>query len=266
MKEIRSAAAAGFSYPEEPEELRTLLKHLLTAAAPATIPGALKALIVPHAGYEYSGPIAATGYKLLQMSVRRESARVLLLGPSHDALFQGAATLDVKGWQTPLGTVRSNRELIARALERGHLLNSPQGHVQEHALEVQLPFLQTIFSDCAIFPILTGACDYHVLAEILSEYLAELDLLIISSDLSHYYPYAEAVAWDALAHQAVQNLDLKLMEERVEACGKRAILTLMSLAREHGWSAKLLDYRNSGDTAGDKLSVVGYGCYAFYGG
>ncbi len=264
MQNVRKPSVAGIFYPNEPARLRALLEYLLAAATPPTIPGKLRALIVPHAGYAYSGPVAATGYKLLQTTVKKTSPTVLLLGPAHYVYFQGAATLNVEGWQTPLGTVRAQQELIARALKREQLRDNSAAHAPEHSLEVQLPFLQFIFCDIAIFPILTGECDHRVLAQILSQYLNEIDLVLISSDLSHYYPQEEAISRDALTHEAIQNLDLVLMEKRVEACGKSAILTLLHLAREQNWSAKLLDYRNSGDTAGDKNHVVGYGCYAFY--
>jgi AmmeMemoRadiSam system protein B len=194
----------------------------------------------------------------------RAPARILLLGPAHYVSFVGAATVDCDAWQTPLGLVQSAKDLIARALERGDLQNNPEAHAPEHSLEVQLPFLQIALPHSEIFPILTGECDSRELARVLGPYLDTVDLFIVSSDLSHYYPYEEAVERDALAHQAIENLDLVLMEERVEACGKTAIVTLMQIAKDQGWKAKLLDYRNSGDTAGDTLRVVGYGCYAFY--
>ncbi len=298
---IRPAAVAGSFYPASPERLRRTVEALLAQATPPG--GKLRGLIVPHAGYIYSGPVAATGYKTIGLvdipcvpayesagsgdaSVLKHapqarfsglssaepdasasgSLRVLLLGPAHYVYFVGAATLDVEAWQTPLGLVPSAKELIARALDRHDLHNNPDAHAPEHSLEVQLPFLQTVLPSCEIFPILTGECDYRELARVLSFYLDELDLVIVSSDLSHYYPYDEAVQRDAVAHRAIEQLDIRLMEDHVEACGKTAILTLMEVAGERGWRAKLLDYRNSGDTAGDKFRVVGYGCYAFFAG
>lgn len=264
MQNVRMPSVAGIFYPNEPARLRALLEHLLAAATALTVPGRLRALIVPHAGYAYSGPVAATGYKLLHTTVKKTSPIVLLLGPTHYIHLDGVATLNVATWETPLGAVRVHQELISRALKEGHLQDSPAAHGPEHSLEVQLPFLQVVFPEVIIFPILTGKCDYRRLAKLVTEYLRELDLLLISSDLSHYYLYEEAIARDALAHRAIENVDLELMERRVEACGKTGILTLMRLARKQNWSAKLLDYRNSGDTAGDKSQVVGYGCYAFY--
>ncbi len=295
---IRPAAVAGSFYPASPERLRRTVEALLAQAHPPACRGKLRGLIVPHAGYIYSGPVAATGYKMVSLlyvpvdesagsgdaSVLKHapqarfsglssaepdasaasSLRVLLLGPAHYVYFVSAATLDVDAWRTPLGLVKSSKELIVQALKRGDLVDNPDAHAPEHSLEVQLPFLQVVLPHCTIFPVLTGECDYRELARVLSSYLDELDLFIVSSDLSHYYPYDEAVQRDALAHRAIEQLDIRLMEDRVEACGKTAILTLMQIARERGWSAKLLDYRNSGDTAGDKFRVVGYGCYAFF--
>lgn len=272
MERVRPAAVAGSFYPASSERLRKTVETLLAQAQPKRLEGKLRGLIVPHAGYIYSGPIAATGYKLLQdlsSSHLREGehgVRSLLLGPAHYVYFVGAATVDCDAWQTPLGLMQCAKDLIARALERGDLQNNPNAHAPEHSLEVQLPFMQTVLPTCEIFPILTGECDYRELARTLDSYLDEIDLFIVSSDLSHYYPYDEAVARDALAHQAIESLNCALMEDHVEACGKTAILTLMQIAKERGWKAKLLDYRNSGDTAGDKFRVVGYGCYAFYEG
>jgi AmmeMemoRadiSam system protein B len=297
---IRPAAVAGSFYPASPERLRRTVEALLAQANPPAFEGKLRGLIVPHAGYIYSGPVAATGYKTVSLlcvpadesagsggeivlkhapqarfsglpsaepdASASGSLRVLLLGPAHYVYFVGAATLDVDAWQTPLGVVKSSKELIVQALKHGDLLDNPEAHAPEHSLEVQLPFLQVVLPHCTIFPVLTGECDYRELARVLSSYLDELDLVIVSSDLSHYYPYDEAVQRDAIAHRAIEQLDIRLMEDHVEACGKTAILTLMEIARERSWRAKLLDYRNSGDTAGDKFRVVGYGCYAFFEG
>lgn len=267
MERIRPAAVAGSFYPASAERLHKTVETLLAQAQSKTLGGRLRGLIVPHAGYIYSGPVAATGYKTVHSSKFDSSQlKVLLLGPAHYVYFVGAATADYNAWQTPLGLVKCAQDLIARALERGDLQNNSDAHAPEHSLEVQLPFVQTVLPHCEIFPILTGECDYRDLARTLTPYLDDIGLIIVSSDLSHYYPYDEAVARDALAHQAIENLDFVLMEERVEACGKTAILTLMRIAQDHRWRAKLLDYRNSGDTAGDKFRVVGYGCYAFYEG
>ncbi len=265
MERIRPAAVAGSFYPASPEHLRRVIGALLAQAQPQALRGTLRGLIVPHAGYIYSGPVAAMGYKIVHSSEFNSSpVKIALLGPAHYVYFVGAATADYDAWQTPLGLVKCAKDVIARALERNDLQNNPDAHAPEHSLEVQVPFLQTVLPHAEIFPILTGECDFRELARTLKPYLDDIDLFIVSSDLSHYYPYDEAVERDALAHRAIESLDLALMEDRVEACGKTAILTLMQIAKNQNWKAKLVDYRNSGDTAGDRFRVVGYGCYAFY--
>ncbi len=267
MERIRPAAVAGSFYPASSEHLRRVIGCLLAQAQPKALTGTLRGLIVPHAGYIYSGPVAAMGYKIVHSAeLNSAQVKIALLGPAHYVYFGGAATADYDAWQTPLGLVKCAKDLIARALERTDLQNNSDAHAPEHSLEVQLPFLQTLLPHGEIFPILTGECDFRELARTLEPYLDKIDLFIVSSDLSHYYPYDEAVERDALAHRAIESLDLALMEDRGEACGKTAILTLMQIAQDRGWKAKLLDYRNSGDTAGDRSRVVGYGCYAFYEG
>lgn len=134
----------------------------------------------------------------------------------------------------------------------------------EHSLEVQLPFLQSVLEKFSIFPIVTGDVGYQELAQFLLKYVDQFDLIVVSSDLSHYYAYEQAIELDSIAHQAITSLNLEKMERQAEACGKTAILTLMQLAKDLRWQSVLLDYCNSGDTAGDKEGVVGYGCYAFY--
>lgn len=260
---VRYPVAAGSFYPADPEELRGQIQRLLNQAPVKQLVGELKALIVPHAGYIYSGKIAAVGYKLLQTCELANLQTVLLLGPSHFTRFYGAATLHVDFWQTPLGQVPSSK-LIATILQSPLLQNLPDAHQMEHSLEVQLPFLQSVLKEFSIFPIITGDVDYQELAQFLLKYMEKFDFIIASSDLSHYYPYEQAIELDSIAHQAITSMNLEKMERRVEACGKTAILTLMQLAKELNWKSILLDYCNSGDTAGDKESVVGYGCYAFY--
>ncbi len=260
---VRYPAVAGSFYPEDPKELREQIRRFLNQAPVKHVPGELKALIVPHAGYIYSGKIAAVGYKLLQTCERAKLQTVLLLGPSHFVRFYGAATLSVDSWQTPLGQVPSSK-LIATISQTPPLQNLPQAHQMEHCLEVQLPFGQSVLKKFSIFPIVTGDVGYRELAQFLLKYIGQFDLVVVSSDLSHYYSYEQAVELDSVAHQAITSLDLEKMEHEVEACGRTAILTLMQIAKALNWRSMLLDYCNSGDTAGDKESVVGYGCYAFY--
>jgi len=260
---VRYPVVAGSFYSADPKELREQIQRFLNQAPVKHVPGELKALIVPHAGYIYSGRIAAVGYKLLQTCERANLQTVLLLGPAHFVRFPGAATLRVDYWQTPLGQVPSSN-LIETIMPSPLLQNLPNAHQMEHSLEVQLPFLQSALKEFSILPIVTGDVKYQELALFLLKYIEKFDLIVVSSDLSHYYAYEQAIELDSIAHQAITSLDLEKMEKMAEACGKTAILTLMQLAKELKWDSILLDYCNSGDTAGDKGSVVGYGCYAFY--
>jgi AmmeMemoRadiSam system protein B len=281
---IKYPAVAGAFYPDEPEELRDMISKFLSDTKETKLDvrkfheftysrdrhvghleGKLKALIVPHAGYIYSGPVAATGYKLLgQEAEKRAVSKIVLVGPSHHASFFGVAESGADFWETPLGKVKIWR--IRK--ETGHrelITVIPQVHAPEHCLEVQLPFLQTVLkNEFIILPILTGEVSPLALAEALFGVIDKETVIIASSDLSHYNPYERAIRIDAIANKAVPALDIKTMEESGDACGKTAILTLMHIARKKGWKGELLDYRNSGDTAGSKDAVVGYGCYAFY--
>jgi len=264
---IRMPAVAGGFYPSDPEELKGIIEEFLAKAKDIQIDGKLRALVIPHAGYIYSGPIAAFGYRLLQKH-KDEFDKVLILGPSHYAGFLGACEAGFSQWETPLGIVKtiSVREKVPdeyRALIHVY----PQAHAPEHCLEVQLPFLQIVFGpmkDYTVAPILCGDADPEKLADALFDLVDERTLVIASSDLSHYLPYDQAVKTDSIANQAVPALDIERFERDGDACGKLGILTLMNIAKRKGWKGILLDYRNSGDTSGDRSGVVGYGCYAFY--
>jgi hypothetical protein len=242
----------------------------------------LKALICPHAGYEYSGPVAAFGYKLL---VGRSFDTVVLLAPSHYAMLEGAAVSRAASFRTPLGTVPISgkaRELAGRKpfrLEAPVFVQRPAWAAQasraapaagedtadtwEHSDEVQVPFLQRTLTGFELVPVVFGEVDPEAAARELAGWVDERTLLVASSDLSHYHPYAAACDLDTRCVRAICDLDLEAMS-RQEACGKAPILTLMHLARMKGWRARRLDYRNSGDTAGDRSRVVGYAAIAFY--
>ena len=259
--EIREPAVAGTFYPADKKELKEMIEKFLKEAKEVKIDGKLRGLIVPHAGYVYSGPVAASGYKLL-MKQEPQPDKILLMGPAHYGMFIGAAEGGYSEWRTPLGIVKSE----SLSLPDKTLANIyPQIHAPEHSLEVQLPFLQTVLkSNFTIYPILTGEVNPALLANSLEPMLKDDTLFLVSSDLSHYHPYEQALKIDAVANMAIPNLDFRKMDY-VEACGRTAIITLMQIAKSKGWKGNLIDYRNSGDTAGPKNSVVGYGCYAFYG-
>jgi AmmeMemoRadiSam system protein B len=253
---VRRPAVAGQFYSGRREDLMRKVMTLLQEGAKISVPGKLKALVVPHAGYDYSGIVAASGFRLLS---DQDFKIFLVLGPSHFFSFQGASLSVCDFWETPLGQVK-----VARRQPSDLVRDLPEAHVNEHSLEVQLPFLQMLGKQFEIVPILTGEIKPEILAAEIVKFLTPQTFVIVSSDLSHYYPYEKAVSLDRTANQAVPSLDYARAEAEVEACGKTAILTLMQLARQLNWKGQLIDYKNSGDTSGDKRQVVGYGCYAFY--
>ncbi len=261
-EETREAAVAGSFYPAGEKELKQMIEKFLKQAKDIKITGKLRGLVVPHAGYVYSGLTAAYGYKLL-MKEKPQPDKIILLGPAHFGMFVGIAESGADKWMTPLGPVKTG-SLSGEIADRTILNVYPQVHGPEHNLEVQLPFLQTVMKkNFTVYPILTGEINPAVLANAIEPILDGDTLLLVSSDLSHYHPYENAKKLDAVANESVPDLDFK-KAEYIEACGKTAILTLMQIAKSKGWKGKLLDYRNSGDTAGPKDGVVGYGAYAFY--
>ena len=264
--EIRPPAVAGAFYPARRERLLQMLISFLEAAKPPRLQG-VQALISPHAGYIYSGPIAAYGYRLLMMQEARPR-RIYLLGPAHRVWFRGVAAGAYAAFRTPLGDVpvdMAQLERLMTASTRIHAL--PVAHRDEHCLEVQLPFLQVVYDGDVppIVPLLFGEVDPGVVAQELAPFVGPDDLIIVSSDLSHYYPYERARALDTAFLQALLEGDVAGVAQG-EACGQLPILTLMRLAEARGWQPYLLDYRNSGDTAGDHRQVVGYASVAYTAG
>jgi AmmeMemoRadiSam system protein B/AmmeMemoRadiSam system protein A len=279
---VRAPAVAGLFYPAEEPVLSRLVDGLLEGAPAHHIPH-LKGLVCPHAGYPYSGPTAAIAYKTL---IGREVQTVVILGPSHYAAFQGASVPNVDAYQTPLGTVlisEKAQQLVKTnpfVLEPRCLVQRPTWSLQsskpapaagedtpdtwEHSVEVQVPFLQKTLKNFKILPVVFGEVDPEQAAKVLAGVIDDKTIIVASSDLSHYHPYDEAKGLDNRCVKAVCDLNIDEMKNQ-EACGKLPILTLMYLAREKGWKAQLLDYRNSGDTSGDKShGVVGYAAIAFY--
>lgn len=259
---IRYPAVAGSFYPNDKEELQDMINEFMVEAENVEIDGKIKGLVVPHAGYVYSGPIAAYGYKALQKQVE-SIKKIMLVGVSHFTGFFGAAEAGTEFWETPLGRVKV--ESVRSKIKNKELINViPQAHVREHCLEVQLPFLQTIMNDFSIYALLTGEVVAAALSDALEPVIDNETIFIASSDLSHYHSYGKAVALDGICNEAIPKLDIETMKTKGDACGKTGILTLMHIAKKRKWKGKLLNYRNSGDTAGTKDQVVGYGCYAFY--
>jgi AmmeMemoRadiSam system protein B len=261
---IRKAAVAGMFYPENEGELKQMVEEYLGNVEEISLEGKLRGLVVPHAGYIYSGPVAAYGYSLL--AKQQKIKKIVLIGPSHNAVFNGVCEAGFDFWETPLGKVRAKSIREKLKDDDKKLINVyPQAHSMEHCLEVQLPFLQVVMkNEFEIYPLLTGNIDAAQLADIMAGQLDDNSLVIVSSDLSHYLPYDTAKKVDSIANESVPSLDIERFEGEGDACGKTAILTLMHIAVKKEWKGKLLEYKNSGDTAGPKTGVVGYGCYAFH--
>ena len=254
---IRPPAVAGRFYPNDPDELRKTVSALLKDASGVGMQGTIRGLVSPHAGYIYSGVVAAAGYRQIAPSTRT----VILIGPSHRFSLKGPSIPSVTAYQTPLGDVGLAQ--LAFKLRKLPIFESvPEAHKMEHSLEVQLPFLQMMLKDFEIVPILINTADPKALASALVPYIDNNTLIVASTDLSHYYPYQRAVSMDRICTGAITNAEFSRMQ-LCEACGKQAVMTLMHIAKIKNWYAKLIDYKNSGDTAGGKDNVVGYASIAF---
>lgn len=260
MSYIRYPAVAGMFYPAEADVLRQQVQAHLAAASLRPSAQALKALVAPHAGYIYSGPVAGSAYRQLDALDKNKHWKVFLLGPCHRVPLRGASVCAFDQYQTPLGSIPVSPVAKTLAQQLGFV---PEADLQEHALEVQLPFLQLQLPSFELIPIVIGQAAPAALAAVLSPLLDEDSLLVISTDLSHYLTYEEARKVDAIANQAIPALDIVRMQRQGDACGIVGVLSLMHLAQARGWQGQLLDYRNSGDTAGPRDRVVGYGAYAF---
>jgi AmmeMemoRadiSam system protein B len=261
MLAVRHAVVDGMFYPAAPGVLRAQVAGYLAGVGPAAarLP---KLLITPHAGYEYCGAVAACAYALL--GHRREPIirRVVLLGPAHRVPVRGLATPEADAFETPLGQIALDVASLASLDGLPQVIRDDRAHDYEHSLEVQLPFLQTLLGSFTLVPLVVGDASADAVAQVL-ELLwgGEETLIVISSDLSHYLPYEQAQALDYATAQRILSLDAGLTTH--EACGATAINGALLAARRHGLTPRLLDLRNSGDTAGDRGRVVGYGAIAF---
>lgn len=261
MHSSRAPAVAGLFYPDEARELRALIRGLLAAAAPAA-PVVPKAIIAPHAGYVYSGPVAASAYAHLEPACAR-IRRVVLLGPSHRVAFEGLALSSAGRFTTPLGNIPVDAEATGKLLEMPQVRLLDQAHQHEHSLEVQLPFLQEVLANFTLVPLVVGDASPEAVSEVIEAVWGGAEtLIVISSDLSHYHDYDTARQLDGATSRAIEAL--RPQDIRYEhACGRLPLNGLLLSARRHGLHARTLDLRNSGDTAGTRDRVVGYGAYAF---
>ncbi|NCA68973.1 MAG: AmmeMemoRadiSam system protein B [Sphingobacteriia bacterium] len=261
MLTIRRPAVAGLFYPDDPRELKRLVDGYLEAARSDESPP--KALIAPHAGYVYSGPVAAIAYATLARA-RATIRRVVLLGPAHRVAFHGLAASSADCFETPLGRVELDRAAIKEVLRLPQVRLLDDAHVLEHSLEVQLPFLQEALARFSLVPLVVGDATANQVAEVLDLLWGGPEtLIVISSDLSHYHSYALAQRLDAATSVAIESLRPQDIGYE-QACGCNPLNGLLALAKRRGLQAETLDLRNSGDTAGSHDRVVGYGAYVFH--
>ena len=260
MTMIRTPAVAGSFYPGDAAQLGRTVGFLLDEVENG-VGAAPKALIVPHAGYIYSGPVAATAYARLRPH-RDQYRRVVLLGPCHRVPVNGLALSGADVFRTPLGDVSLDRERIAGIALPGVEVFD-ETHQFEHSLEVHLPFLQSVLPDFLLIPIVVGYTRPERVAEVLDELWGGPEtLIVISSDLSHYQEYDRARAMDARTCHAIETMETGGLDHDT-ACGATPIAGLLITAKRRGMQVMTLDLRNSGDTAGDRDAVVGYGAWSF---
>lgn len=262
MPSMRPPAVAGTFYPGEPQALRETVRALLESAAPAPADApAPKALIVPHAGYVYSGATAAAAYNRLTQA-RATIRRVVLLGPVHRVPVRGLALPGADAFETPLGRIAIDQAAVAALRPLPQVEVSTPAHAWEHSLEVQLPFLQTVLGDFTLVPLAVGDASAEQVAEVLERVWGGPEtLIVVSSDLSHYLDYRRARRVDRGTVDAILRLDGAISHE--QACGGTPINGLLRVAQRRRLQPQLLGLCNSGDSAGDRAHVVGYAAFAF---
>jgi AmmeMemoRadiSam system protein B len=258
---VRPAAVAGLFYPAEPVALGAAIDAAFAGAGTAPNTPAPKALVVPHAGYQYSGTVAAGAY--LRLVPGRETIRrVVLLGPSHRVYVRGLALSTAAGWATPLGVVPLDSDAGRALAHLACVRSDDRPHASEHSLEVQLPFLQTVLADFVLVPIVVGDATIDEVAAVLDALWAGPEtVVVVSTDLSHYHRYEDAVGIDARTAAAIATLRPTDVADD-DACGARPLRGLLHTAARRQLSVDTIDLRNSGDTAGDRHRVVGYGAFA----
>ena len=263
MTLVRHAAVAGMFYPGDPRELDSVVRQMLAEAAPETPESpAPKAIIAPHAGYVYSGPIAAKAYARLKPAAG-VVRRVVLLGPCHRVPVRGLAVSAADAFETPLGRIPVDKDAVHEILSLPQVEAFEATHTDEHSLEVHLPFLQEVLTDFSLVPLVVGQASANEVAEVLDRLWGGPEtVIVISSDLSHYLDYESARRMDAATCRAIEALDPAAIGYD-QACGRVPVSGLLALAKRRGLQVTTLDLRNSGDTAGDRRRVVGYGAWMF---
>jgi len=266
------AVVAGQFYPGDKAALNELIGRYLLSANPAPVKEHIFGIAVPHAGYQYSGPVAANAYKLIE---GKNYSTVVVMAPSHRVGFEGVALTTKDFYETPLGRIPVAKELARKLISKfDWAKDDPRPYGVEHSLEVELPFLQTTLKDFRLLPIIVGVCNSEMLSQLaaaLNNMLPGGDVLFVAStDLSHFHPYNEAIAKDKKTIKLIENMDAKAFanaEKKGEAelCGSAPVEALMDIAKLREGKAVLVKYANSGDTTGDKSRVVGYAAIAFTG-
>jgi AmmeMemoRadiSam system protein B/AmmeMemoRadiSam system protein A len=259
-RDVRPAAVAGLFYPSRAGELSRDVNDALAQARQVSFPAQVKALIVPHAGYVYSGRVAAAAYGLLRG--RTDIARIVLLGPCHRVAVRGLALPNAEAFATPLGEVPVDRDAVASIASLPQVVTSAAAHAQEHSLEVQLPFLQTVVPDFTLVPLAVGDASPEEVGQVIDRlYGGPETLIVVSSDLSHYHSYESARFIDSATVREI--LEFHTGIDHGQACGATPIAGLLTIAKRRGLVPTLLDQCTSGDTAGDRVRVVGYAAFAF---
>ncbi len=261
----RPAAVAGMFYPGEAKRLAAAVETYLADARPShgkTQTQMPKAVIAPHAGYQYSGPIAGSAYGSL-VPHAHGIERVILIGPSHRVPFNGVACSTATAFDTPLGAVPVDRDAIEALLKDGLIQENDAAHAREHSLEVHLPFVQRVFPGARVVPLLAGDQDHEGVAAILARLWGGPEtVIVVSSDLSHYHDYETARRLDHETAETIEERRAGAVDPD-QACGATPVNALLQIAADKGLSAATLDLRNSGDTAGPRDAVVGYGAFVF---
>jgi MEMO1 family protein len=258
---VRPAAVAGQFYPADPGQLRQMVSGFLQAGKGFPGPGP-KAVIAPHAGYVYSGPIAGSAFSRWQAEAN-SIKQIILLGPAHRVPFLGLATSSASAFATPLGRVPLDRAAIEKILAFPQVQEFDAAHADEHSLEVELPFLQVIFPDFRLVPLVVGdAEDEEVAAVLEALWNGNHTRIVVSSDLTHYLDYYSAKTQDEITAQHIESFQPERLESDC-ACGCIPIRGLLQAAKHHHLAAHTVDLRNSGDTAGSRRQVVGYGAFVF---
>ena len=257
LRKVQKAAVAGSWYPADKSILSFTVGNYLRNSPEVEINGTVRAVIVPHAGYQYSGRVAAAAFRQLNSNY----GTVFILGPAHRYALVNVSVLNVTDFETPLGNIKVS-DKVQNLFSENFVKEVPEAYSQEHSLESEMPFLQTQLPELKIAPVLVGEINPQLLKQMLDKYMGNNDLIVVSVDLSHYHDYETAKELDSFSIGRIMNMDYSgIFNAEIDA--PFAVSALLMTAKEKGWKPVLVDYKNSGDVTGDKSSVVGYSAIAF---